>query len=169
MGEQLQLRWSDVEIETHRDKQAKPIQLARIHVRAETSKVRRSRIFLCRSAGYFEAWRKMLKHGSCDALVFSVDGNSAITKRALLYHFKRILESAGIRDLATRDIVPYSLRHYMITQRTMSGVDFRAIADMCGTSITQIERVYYHLNDTIRLTNAVADYRVDSDGTICVV
>ena len=110
-----------------------------------------------------------MKHGSCDALVFSVDGNSAITKRALLYHFKRILESAGIRDLATRDIVPYSLRHYMITQRTMSGVDFRAIADMCGTSITQIERVYYHLNDTIRLTNAVADYRVDSDGTICVV
>ena len=32
VGEQLQLRWSDVEIETHRDKQAKPIQLARIHV-----------------------------------------------------------------------------------------------------------------------------------------
>ena len=158
-----------MEIETHRDKQGKPIRLARIHVRAETSKVRRSRIFLCRSAGYFEAWRKMVKHGSCDALVFSVDGNSAITKRALLYHFKRILESAGIRNLVTRSIVPYSLRHYMITQRIMSGVDFRAIADMCGTSITQIERVYYHLNDTIRLTNAVANYRLDSDGTIRVV
>ena len=39
VGEQLQLRWSDVEIETHMDKQGKPIQLARIHVRAETSKV----------------------------------------------------------------------------------------------------------------------------------
>ena len=51
----------------------------------------------------------------------------------------------------------------------MSGVDFRAIADMCGTSIIQIERVYYHLNDTIRFTDAVADYRVGSDGTICVV
>ena len=33
VGEQLQLRWSDVGIETHRDKQAKPIPLARIHVR----------------------------------------------------------------------------------------------------------------------------------------
>ena len=31
VGEQLQLRWSDVGIETHRDKQAKPIPLARIH------------------------------------------------------------------------------------------------------------------------------------------
>ena len=66
-----------------------------------------------------------------------------------------MVKSAGIRDLATRDIVLYSLRHYMITQRIMSGVDFRAIADMCGTSITQIERTYYHLNDTIRLTNVV--------------
>ena len=40
---------------------------------------------------------------------------------------------------------------------------------MCDTSITQIERVYYQLNDTIRLTNAMADYRVDSDGTIRLV
>ena len=78
----------------------------------------------------------MVRHQSSDALVFSVDGKSAITKRALLYHFKRMVESAGIRDLATRDIVTYSLRHYMITQRLMSGLDFRAIADMCGTSIT---------------------------------
>ena len=31
VGEQLQLRWSDVGIEAHRDKQAKPIPLARIH------------------------------------------------------------------------------------------------------------------------------------------
>ena len=80
-----------------------------------------------------------------------------------------MVESAGIRNLATRDIVPYSLRHYMITQRIMGGVDFRAIADMCGTNISQIERTCYHLNDNIRLTNAVADYRVDSDGTIRVV
>ncbi len=58
-----------------------------------------------------------------------------------------MVESAGISDLATRDIVPYSLRHYMITQRIMSGLDFRAIADMCGTSITQIERTHYHLNE----------------------
>ena len=67
-------------------------------------------------------------------------------KCTLLYHFKRMVESAGIRDLATRDIVPYSLRHYMITHRIMSGVDFRAIADMCGTSISQTERTYYHLS-----------------------
>ena len=80
-----------------------------------------------------------------------------------------MVESAGIAHLANRDNISYSLRQYMIMQRIMSGVDFRAIADMCGTSITQIERTYYHLNDTIRLTNTVADYRLDSDGTMRLV
>jgi hypothetical protein len=57
----------------------------------------------------------------------------------------------------------------MITQRIMSGLTFRQIADMCGTSVAQIEKTYYHLNDEIRLTNAVADYRRNEDGTIEVV
>jgi hypothetical protein len=35
---------------------------------------------------------------------------------------------------------------------------------MGGTNITQIEGTYYHLNDTIYLADAVADYRVDSAG-----
>ena len=62
--------------------------------------------------------------------------------------------------------MPYSLRHFMITQRIMSGLNFNNIADMCGTSIAQIERTYYHLNDEIRITNALADYRRNKDGTI---
>lgn len=65
-----------------------------------------------------------------------------------------------------RGIVPYSLRHFMITQRVMSGLSHRQLAQMCGTSITQIENTYYHLNDGIRLTNALADYRRNADGTI---
>ena len=108
-------------------------------------------------------------HKDRSALVFSIDGIKPITKLALLYHFKRMVESTGIRDSATRKIAPYNIRYYMITQRIMSGLEFRAIADMCGTSITQIERTYYHPNDAILLTNAVADYRVDSDGTIQLV
>ena len=41
----------------------------------------------------------------------------------------------------------------MITQRIMSGLDFREIADLCGISVAQIERIYYHLDDEIHLTN----------------
>jgi len=37
---------------------------------------------------------------------------------------------------------------------------------MCGTSVVQIEKTYYHLNDEIRLTNAVAEYGRRDGGTI---
>ena len=45
----------------------------------------------------------------------------------------------------------------MITQRIMSGLDFREITDLCGISVAQIERIYYHLDDEIYLTNTVAE------------
>ena len=51
----------------------------------------------------------------------------------------------------------------------MSGLTFKQIADMCRTSVALIEKMYYHLNDAIRLTNAVADYRRNEDGTIEVL
>ena len=84
-----------------------------------------------------------------------MDEVKPITKHSLLQHFKRMIELPGIPDRDKRDIVPYSLRHSMITQRIMGGLDFREIAEMCGTSMGQIERTCYHLNDAIHLTNAL--------------
>lgn len=165
VGEQRQLRWSDVKIERHTVNDNEQT-LARIHVRAETSKVRTSRTFLCRNGQYFERLREIAKPNSKDELVFTVDGKYEITQRTMLYHWHKMLELADIPDRETRDLVPYSLRHFMITQRIMSGLTFRQVADMCGTSVAQIERTYYHLNDEIRLTNALADYRRKKDGTI---
>lgn len=57
----------------------------------------------------------------------------------------------------------------MIMQRIMSGLTFRQIADMCGTSVAQIKKTYYYLNDEICLTNAIADYRRRDDGIIEVL
>ena len=165
VGEQRQLKWSDVRIEEHKVR-GEVTRLARIHVRKETSKVRTSRILLCRNGQYFERLRNVTEQKDDDALVFSVDGETQLTKRAMLYHFKKMLDLAEIEDWKERGVVLYSLRHFMITQRIMSGLDFRSIADMCGTSITQIENTYWHLNDAIRLTSAVADYKRRSDGTI---
>jgi integrase len=165
VGEQRQLRWSDVVIEEHKVR-GKIVKLARIHVRAETSKVRSSRIFLCRNGEYFERLREITGQSAADGLVFSEDGKAELTKRGLLYHFKKMLDLAEINDWKVRGIVPYSLRHFMITQRIMSGLSFREIADMCGTSVTMIEGTYWHLNDAVRLSNAVADYKRNADGTI---
>ena len=158
VGEQRQLRWSDVQVETH-TVGGKEQKLARITVRAETSKVRTTRTLLCRNGQYFGRLRELVTHTSSDSFIFSVDGDEMLSKRALLYHWHKMIELADIPERATRDLVPYSLRHFMITQRIMSGLGFKQIADMCGTSVAQIEKTYYHLNDEIRITNAVADYR----------
>ena len=60
VGEQRQLRWSDVQLERHSANGSEQT-LARIHVRAETSKVRTSRTFLCRNGQYFERLREISK------------------------------------------------------------------------------------------------------------
>ena len=57
----------------------------------------------------------------------------------------------------------------MITQRIMSGLSYKQVTGMYGTSVALIERTYYHLNDEIRPTNAVADFRRREDGTIEVM
>ena len=49
VGEQKQLRWEDVRVEEHKEKEGNTVKLARINVRAVTSKVRRGRTLLCRN------------------------------------------------------------------------------------------------------------------------
>ena len=169
VGEQKQLRWEDVRVEEHKDKEGNSVKLARINVRAATSKVRRGRILLCRNGQYFERLKTGLGERSGKSLVFSIDGKREVNLRTLSKYFKTMLEAAGIEDVAGRGIVLYSLRHFMITQRIMAGLNYRQVADMCGTSVTMIEKTYWHLNDEIRLTSALADYRRREDGTIEVI
>lgn len=164
-GEQRQLRWSDVDIENH-DVGGKRHILARIRIRPEITKVRLSRMFLCRGGNYFERWKSIQKSASKYDLVFSIDGETEFSKRTLNAHFHKIVAGAGITDASKRGIVPYSLRHFMITQRVLSGLSYSDVADMCGTSSTQVENTYNHLNDARRLTNAVATYQRTPDGLI---
>ena len=159
VGEQKHLRWEDVQVEEHKDKEGNTVKLARINVRAATSKVRRGRTLLCRNGQYFERLKTGLGERSGKSLVFSIDGKREVNLRTLSKYFKTMLESAEIADVAGRGIVLYSLRHFMITQRIMAGLNYRQVANMCGTSVMMIEKTYWHLNDEIRLTSALADYR----------
>ena len=138
-------------------------------MRAATSKLRRGRTLLCRNGQYFERLKTGLGERSGKSLVFCIDGKLEVNLRMLNKYFKTMLEAAEIEDAAGRGIVLYSLRHFMITQRIMAGLGYRAIADMCGTSVTMIEKTYWHLNDEIRLTSALADYRRRNDGAIEVI
>ena len=79
--------------------------------------------------------------------------------------FNKIVDLCKFDNRESRDLVPYSLRHFMITQRIMSGLNFRQIAEMCGTSITQIEKTYYHTTEEKMVSNALAGYYV-KDGLL---
>jgi len=140
-----------------------------INIRAETSKVRQGRKFIICDNGYFRDLRDLVSplyktRQISDLYVFSLDGENPITQRALLYHFGKIIELADIPDRQTCDIVPFSFRHYFITQKLENGLAHRQVADMCGTSITQIEKTYYHLNDDMMVDAALADHDMGNDG-----
>lgn len=168
-GEQRQLRWGDLQWSD--GSKGIEVPLVTISIRAETSKVRQSRKFIIRDNGYFLDLRRLItplyktRHLS-DLYVFSLDGENPITQRALLYHFGKIIELADIPDRQTRDIVPYSFRHYFITQKLVNGLAHRQVADICGTSITQIEKTYYHVNDDMMVDAALADHDMGNDGII---
>jgi integrase len=177
-GEQLQLRWKDIEELERREGMATPFRLIKITVRGETSKVRKTRRLVAKDRDYFHRLLQLTKQRYpeklrdrereakvADELIFSLDGKSPITARAIGYHFEKVVELAKIADMSTRDIVPYSFRHYFITQRVNSNLPPAAVAEMCGTSIMQIERTYYHTTEDKMVSNALASYYI-KDGML---
>ena len=172
-GEQVQLRWQDIRWEEHK-KKGKAFDLVKIRIRAETSKVRKTRELYIRDLESFEQLSKILwprydiadDIPKGDRLIFSADGVEAISNRAILYHFHRILEIAQIKNTDKRDLVPYSFRHYFITQKINSNLTPTAVAEMCGTSVGQIEKTYYHTTKEKMITNALADYVLSDDGIL---
>jgi integrase len=171
-GEQLQLRWTDIDNDLGYREEGRKNELVKIKVRGETSKVRQTRRFIVKDdAKYFEGLMKLqiklFELGKVaenkrlitlgDRLVFSTNGTTAITARAIGYHFDKIMALAKVSS-KDRDLVPYSFRHYFITKRVNSNLPIASIAEMCGTSITQIEKTYYHTTEDKMVSNALADY-----------
>ena len=171
-GEQLQLRWCDIADMEHGIARANKFDLVRITVRGSTSKVGKTRKFVVKDtrnyfAGIFRIAKRLRFDGAVsdveaikqlnESLIFSVNGKSAITARAIAYHFDKLLDNAKI-SRGNRDLVPYSFRHYFITQRVNSNLPPAAVAEMCGTSIAQIEKTYYHTTEEKMVSNALADY-----------
>ena len=170
-GEQLQLKWSDIEDMEHTEARGNGFDLIKVTVRGETSKVRKTRQFVVKDSvylkGLIELTRRRHKEKIAepklyelvkDELMFSTNGKTAITARAIGIHFDKLVALAKIPNSDKRGLVPYSLRHYFITQRVNSNLPPASVAEMCGTSITQIEKTYYHTTEAKMISNALADY-----------
>jgi len=175
-GEQRQLTQRDIDFDEQcKEGQEQVVFLTKITVRQETSKVRKTRSFYCRDKDCFldllefrdEVLEKKnieLDLASQKSLpLFTLDGVNVISKRSILYHFEKLMEVASIENREHRDLVPYSFRHYFITQRILNGVSHRKVADQCGTSIAQIEKTYFHLNDDRKKQEAIEDYEFDDE------
>lgn len=171
-GEQLQLRRDDISLERAEDKRGVSYSFVKIHVRMETTKVRKSRSFYVDDMyGSFDDvldFSAELNARKSDGdselniipnrLIFSVDGINPLTARSILYHFDNVLKDAGIKDLDKRNLVPYSFRHYCITKMVNSKkMTLMSISEVCGTSIAQIEKTYYHTTRLKMIENALFD------------
>jgi integrase len=170
-GELLQQKWGDISDIEHKQARNKSFDLVKITVRGETSKVRKTRRFVVRDNMYYSIALRLTRQRHIEKmtdeqlrelvkteLVFSADGKKSITTRAIDHHFKKVLEKAEVKNVDGRGLVPYSFRHYFITQRVNSNLPPSAVAEMCGTSITQIEKTYYHTTEAKMVSNALADY-----------
>ncbi len=177
-GEQLQLTWSDiswiekqVKSESDEDEEGETYSLVKITVRGKTSKVGKTRNFVVKDWEYFDELFKFLNPRYIKAhkgeknetpfgktLIFSVDGKTPLTPRVILYHFDEILTRCEIDGGEERDLVPYSFRHYFITDMINKGASPTQVAETCGTSTAQIEKTYYHTTERKMIENALPQF-----------
>jgi integrase len=145
--------------------------LVKINVRALTTKVRKTRAFVVKDWEYFDELYKFLYPRYAKAtkgvknampfgktLVFSLDGKSPLTPRVISYHFDEILTRCEIDGGDERILVPYSFRHYFITDMINKGASLTQAAETCGTSTAQIERTYYHTTERKMIENALPQF-----------
>ena len=73
---------------------------------------------------------------------------------------------ADIAEDRKTQLVPYSFRHFAITNRVQSGLQLQEVATITGTSLKYVEETYSHLNEEQMRRTAMADFVRDKNGTI---
>ena len=157
-GELEQLEWRDVIDYRKEDRYGKEREIVYIQVRGETSEVRKNRRLFCRDSLCFRRMEELSNYRNKDDLIFCNSQGSRLTGRQKQRFWEGIIEFCGI-DRTERNITYYSLRHFFVTQRWNGGVRLRDIANSCGTSVNQIEKTYYHLDEETLIQTVLKDDR----------
>ena len=171
VGELRQLKWGDIEkIETVKDEKGRNQKLVHINVRAETSKVRNSRKIIVRGGEYFERLKNRQDYTSDADWVFtSVNGTAKLSKQKFAKHWKNLMNGIGLSHDVwknKRKIEWYSLRHFGITMRVMSGVNVVDIAKLAGRSVGHIENTYLKYREEQMKTSALKTFSINKDGLV---
>ena len=157
-GELEQLQWRDIIDYRKTDDYGKTREIVYLQVRAETSKVRKDRRLFCRDSNCFRRTEEISLYRDLDDLVFADYHGTRLSGRKKKAFWEEILKFCHI-DTSNRNITYYSLRHFYVTQRWKGGVKLRDIANSCGTSIFQLEKTYYHLDEETLIETALKDDR----------
>jgi integrase len=160
IGELMNLLWEDVlGYEEYKDSIGHRVTLVTIRVRKETSKVRRERIITVRGGEYFRRWHGHTNQKKSDDFILIRPNGRLKQLREEIYEFWReIMEGVGL-DYKGRKLTWYSCRHYGITCRLKAGVKVYDIAQMAGTSVSQIESHYGHFDQSMSRAASLLNYR----------
>lgn len=150
VGEFHQLRWNDiVKIYDDIDVSKRRMCLAEIKIRAETSKVRKSRTTTTRGGEYLKKMRERRTDWKPDDYVFcGASGSIMFNEKRANAAWAQLMAAIGV-DYKARKITWYSLRHYGITRMLASGVPSIHVANLAGTTITYIDKHYAHVDQSM--------------------
>ena len=70
------------------------------------------------------------------------------------------MQLAEIDRVRKKQLVPYSLRHFFITNEVQRGISFEQIAMHFGTSVKQVSNTYTHVNKVIMTDIAMRRYNI---------
>ena len=166
VGELWQLKWKDIiSIDDVFDENEKRISLVTINVRAEISKVRKSRRIPVRGGDYVKRVKARAQHTNPEDFVFCAIGKNTKVRAHTWYdHWKVIMNAIDIPDYVERQLTWYSLRHFGITCRIRAKVLLSDIAQLAGTSVAHIENTYGHFDDDMLRDASMKNFSVDTYG-----
>ena len=128
------------------------------------TKTNTSRKFVSRGGKYVERIATYYPHEiSGNGFVFSqYEENKPLHPSTVIRWWNKLVAFSGIEETTNKHFVPYSLRHYGITNRLAHGVSPYLVAKMSGTSLNFIEKHYEHLQMDIMRHAALQEASLDS-------
>ncbi len=172
VGEIKQLTWNDVlgyEEHITNEKTEETQLLVELQIRWQTSKVRKDRTFFARGGEYFQRLKERQQFTEPHHLVFSMNGTKTLHHKMWAKHWNNLMQGIGINNHRERNLTWYSLRHWCITQRVISGCDLIDISKMAGTSVKHIENTYLKYRKEQSRTSALKSYKKGDNGTIITI
>ena len=160
-GEIRNLKWEMV-----RTKKENNQSLVFCRLPSEICKNRKSREFWSRGGNYLDRIKGYSKFTKKENYVFSHPKfDRPLAKPTFYKYWTQLMKFTGFNVLE-KDLSYYSLRHFGITARLISGVPIFNVSEMAGTNVQFIEQHYSHLDMNKLKEDALKGFSIDHNGFV---